>query len=506
MKLKSSLLKNVNNYLNEALEFESKYNLSLNSEPYESILKINLNEYSTPISIIIPCWNTSDIIYTLKSIELSTFNKKFHDLLEIIIVDDGSDYPVKDLLSNKKFYLNIKLIRQKHLGRAYAINTGVYYASNEQIIFCDSDIIISPTTIEQLAIRSEFINNAILFGFRNDIDRPVSENEFIEYFNNTPKFYEDNRFKYDFSNSWSTNMMQETNFLQNYKLKNNFWVSDEKSSIDDCWQSYRMVYGFLFTTTKSMFNNLGGFDERLSGWGWDDSIYCARALSQNINIIPVTSAHCSHIKHNYRTKDQWGECEKNFKIVQKNLNANKILHFNEIDKERIEEITNLKKANKPQFVYNYKENIINTTSCCLKNFRYYYILGKYELAISYINNNDELQDEDLNDYIDCLIRLKNNDLFNKLPKEKCNNCFNYYIGEIFFNNNFDIKIPKTSTTKNFIYLYKIPNSQHYQRGKKFYKQKLFYLAFKDLCASYFLGNKHSKKYILKLKNKKMQNI
>ena len=422
-------------------------------------------------------------------------------MLEIVIVDDGSDYPVKQLVCNEEFYLNIKLIRQKHLGRAYAINTGVFYASNEQIIFCDSDIILSPTTIEQLAVRNTFANNAILFGFRNDIDRPTSKNDFITYFNATPKFYEDNRFRYDFNNSWSTNMMQETNFLQNYKLKNNFWVSDEKTSIDDCWQSYRMVYGFLFTTTKSMFNTLGGFDERLSGWGWDDSIYCARALSQNIKIIPVTSAHCSHIQHDYRTKDQWGECAKNFKIVQNNLNSNKILHFNEIDNDRIEEIININKGPKPHFEYHYKENILNTKKSSIENFRYFYILANYETAVSHILNVDELQEEDLNDYIDCLIRLKNKKLFNNLNKEKCVNSFNYYIGEIYFNNNFNIKIPKESTTKNFVYLYKIPSYQHHKRGKAFYKQKMFYMAFKDFCASYLLGNKHILNLILRTKKK-----
>lgn len=499
MKLKDCLIKGINNYEDSALYFKNKYKSSLNSDPYESILNIDIKEFFTPISIVIPCWNTSDIIYTLKSIELSTFNKKFHNLLEVVIVDDGSDYSVKELIHNKNFYLNIKLIRQKHLGRAYAINTGVFYASNEQIIFCDSDIILSPTTIEQLAIRSTFVDNAILFGFRNDIDRPLSENDFLTFFNEPPKFYEDNRFKYDFDNSWSTNMMQETNFLQNYKLKNNFWVSDEKNSIDDCWQSYRMVYGFLFTTTKTMFNFLGGFDERLSGWGWDDSIYCARALSQNISIIPITSAHCLHIKHNYRTKDQWGECAKNFKIVRKNLNSNKILHFNEINRGRVEEIINFCKGEKPKFIYNFKENIQKVRSVAIENFRYFYILANYATAISYVENVDELQEEDLNNYIDCLIRLNKQDLFNKLQKERCLNCFNYYIGEIFFNNNFNLIIPQNSPSKNFIYLYKIPSLQHCKRGKAFYKQKMFYMALKDFCASYLLGNKCIKKYIIKTK-------
>lgn len=506
MKLKSKLYKNINNYTEIKANFEKKNRISFNSFPYESILQLDLKKCNIGISLIIPCWNTEDIIYTLKSIELSTFNKKFHLLLEVIIVDDGSDFPVQRLLTNKEFYLNIKLIRQKHLGRAYAINTGVFYASHENIIFCDSDIILSPTTIEQLAIRMPYSKNSILFGFRGDVDRPSTDQDFVKIFNNNPQFYEDNRFTYDFNNSWSTNMMQETNFLQSYNLKNNYWVSDEKTSIDDCWQSYRMVYGFLFTTTKTMFKNLGGFDERLSGWGWDDSIYCARALSQNVTIIPITAAFCSHIKHPYRTKDQWGECEKNFKIVKKNLNAKEILHFDCININRIEKITLLKKGRIPDFQFRYENNIKDLLNSDIFCFKYYYYIGEYKKAINSLTSTDFLTEEELNIYIDCLIRLQDKNKFNCLNKEKCSNCFNYYIGELFFNSNFKINIPKTCSTKNFIYLYKMSCREHNRRGNAFLKQKMLYPALKDFCAGFLLNKRSNRHKIIKIKNILMNNL
>lgn len=507
MKIKQRLHNNTNDYLNIKRIFESNNNISLNSFPYESILKLNMKFYNTGLSIIIPCWNTQDIVFTLKSIELSTFNKKFHNLLEVIIVDDGSDIPVKQILSNKRFHLNTKLMRQKHLGRAYAINTGVSYASYENIIFCDSDIIFSPTTIEQLATRISVAHNSILFGFRSDVERPCSYYEFIKLFNKTPEFYEDNRFKYDFSKSWSTNMMQETNFLQSYPLKTNFWVSDEKTSIDDCWQSFRMVYGFLFTTTKTIFKTLGGFDERLSGWGWDDSIYCAKALSLGIPIIPVSAAYCSHIKHPYRTKDQWGECAKNFKIVKKTLNSNKYLHFDEIKDNRINYVQELKKKDSATCIYNYKENIIKSLKSNMFLFLYYYNIAEYKMAVEAITSETILSEEHLNLYLDCLIRLKDKIRFNKISSsnKKCSNCFNYYISEIFFNNNFNLQIPKNPSTNNFLYLYKISKKEHKRRGQAFYKEKLYYLAFKDYCASYLLGMKTSKPKILKLRNILMKN-
>ena len=69
MKLKNSLFKNINNYLEPESDFTNKHGLSISSEPYKSILNIDIKEYSTPISIIIPCWNTNDIVFTLKSID-----------------------------------------------------------------------------------------------------------------------------------------------------------------------------------------------------------------------------------------------------------------------------------------------------------------------------------------------------------------------------------------------------------------------------------------------------
>lgn len=505
MKLKQRLYNNKNNYIISQQNFNKFYNLSINSFPYESILNLELQECNTPISIIIPCWNTEDIIYTLKSIEWSTFNKKFHKLIEIIIVDDGSNTPIKILLDKFKFYLNIKLIRQKHLGRAYAINTGVAHCTNENIIFCDSDIILLPTTIEQLVARMPFVKNNILFGFRNDITRDELINNFDNLFNSIPKFYEDNRFCYDFNNSWSTNMMQETNFLQNYNLKNNFWVSDEKKSIDDCWQSFRMVYGFLFTTTKSIFNKLGGFDERLSGWGWDDSIYCAKALSQNVNIIPVSAAHCLHINHLSRTKNQWDECKQNFKIVKKNLNANYLPSFNNIKDNRIEYITSLKKSKKTNYNYTYKTLILKALTTPLEKFRYFYNLGEFKKAISIINSTINLNTEDLNNYIDCILRTQNKELFNKLNNKRCSNCFNYYIGQIFFYNNFDLSFPTVANSKNFFYLNIVSKQQHKKRGHAFLKQNMYFMAFKDYCASYVRGCKNCKSIILKIKNILLKN-
>ncbi|HHC4763079.1 TPA: glycosyltransferase family 2 protein [Escherichia albertii] len=87
------------------------------------------------ISIIIPCYNTLHFLEkNLDNIlEFATFCCG-----EIIIIDDGSEQNIQEYIYGKKSEL-IVYYRQSNKGVASARNKGIFLASNDYILFLDSD-------------------------------------------------------------------------------------------------------------------------------------------------------------------------------------------------------------------------------------------------------------------------------------------------------------------------------------------------------------------------------
>lgn len=95
------------------------------------------------ISIIIPSWNTAEI--TLKCVQ--SINKYINSP-EIIVVDNGSNDNSVKLLSKEK---NVKVIENKsNLGFSKANNIGLKHASNEFVLFMNSDIELIDDSINSL--------------------------------------------------------------------------------------------------------------------------------------------------------------------------------------------------------------------------------------------------------------------------------------------------------------------------------------------------------------------
>lgn len=95
------------------------------------------------LSIIIVTWNTAKI--TQKCVQ--TINK-FLDNPEIIVVDNASTDNTIELISKEK---NVKIIKNNaNLGFSKANNIGLKKASNEYIVFMNSDIELVDSSINDL--------------------------------------------------------------------------------------------------------------------------------------------------------------------------------------------------------------------------------------------------------------------------------------------------------------------------------------------------------------------
>jgi len=101
------------------------------------------------ISIIIPCYNSLNTIQkTIDCIKASIKFYKFKKEYELIVVNDGSNDSMNELLKNEP-QLSI-INHQKNLGLAAARNTGIKNSTGSLLIFIDSDIYISENWISEM--------------------------------------------------------------------------------------------------------------------------------------------------------------------------------------------------------------------------------------------------------------------------------------------------------------------------------------------------------------------
>ncbi|MDO5568564.1 MAG: glycosyltransferase family 2 protein [bacterium] len=489
----------INDYSNIKLDYEKRFNEPINSDPYLSINSFPLSYCKYKVSIVISTWNSANtVLFTLHSIENTYICQNYCDKLEVVLVDDGSSDNTEEIILKEKFKFKLLYIKQEHMGRAQGINLGCKYATGEMIIFCDSDIILFPFTLDEIIKRQqEYLDETIFFGFREDIENAENIKNVKKFvFQKTPNFWLDNRFSTDFSGSWGTNMMAETHFLQNLPCIKNFWVSNNIISMYDCWQLYRMVYGFLFAVSKKNFKEVGGFSEFLIGWGCDDTSFVSLCIEKGIKIIPVPSATCCHIKHPIRMKTQWEDGKKNEKKMNDYLsNSLRIDYYNQELSKRIIKRVEINPLNKKEKTIK-KYNIIFKTLC--EEARYNYYLGNFEKSKSLYNSIlNTLDVNDLENYFDCLIHTNDYIIFESINDDRKYYCFFYYLGKLYFDNliiDYDFEIK----SNHIYYLNNMKVEEHMKRANQYYEEKQWYLALMDLFASYMLTK--NQKVLLKCLN------
>ncbi len=94
------------------------------------------------VTIIIPSYNDLDVLK--RALECVAKQDYPQELLELIIVDDFSEKPVRAPAKNK----SISVIRhEENKGRAAARNSGIKNAKNDLLVFLDSDVLADPKLV-----------------------------------------------------------------------------------------------------------------------------------------------------------------------------------------------------------------------------------------------------------------------------------------------------------------------------------------------------------------------
>ena len=110
-------------------------------------------------SIIVPVYNRPQEVEELVVSLVNQTDKDF----ELIIVEDGSTVPCRDICKKFSQNLNIKYFHKSNEGRSIARNYGLNRADGDFFIFVDSDCILPPEYIQSLK-QSLQANPADCFG------------------------------------------------------------------------------------------------------------------------------------------------------------------------------------------------------------------------------------------------------------------------------------------------------------------------------------------------------
>ena len=118
-------------------------------------------------TVIIPTFNRHeklrDCLSSLRNLKLET------DRFEAIVVDDGSTYPVIEIVAAFKNHLNIQLIRTENQGPAAARNCAAQYARGRFLVFTDDDCQVCPDFLNLLEEQFKSSPDCILGGRTTNI-------------------------------------------------------------------------------------------------------------------------------------------------------------------------------------------------------------------------------------------------------------------------------------------------------------------------------------------------
>jgi chondroitin synthase len=242
-------------------------------------------KYTLGASIIIPVYNRSiEVDFVLAGLTHQTYP---HELMEVVIADDGSQEDIKKIIKKYNNILNIKYCRQEDEGYrlAEARNMGVKNASHDSIIILDSDAIPNEELVEKYMQFFHVNRNIALFGLRHYVSvSHLSPSEFAldkNIIKRAEKIRSENTFTAaigcdGYSADWREARLLESNNAKDEKLP------------------YRFLVGANCAFTREVFDRVGGYCEEFKDWGFEDQEFGYRLLREGAYFISVKDNYVYH--------------------------------------------------------------------------------------------------------------------------------------------------------------------------------------------------------------------
>lgn len=227
--------------------------------------------YTDPVTVVLPCYMGQDeLALTFASLSKQTYP---HDLLEVIVVDDGSVPPI-ELPSELPFKASILMQERDGFGLARARNLGAEKAVGEILIFLDCDMIPEPQLVEAHARWHHVHKFSLTLGFRHHAD-------FSE-----------------FSAQDLSEADEPKSLIVGKVVTRPEWIEFHmrrtKDLTSDDMDLFRIATGGNLGVRKSFFEDIGGFDASFKQWGGEDIEFGFRAFNSGGLLIPERLATAWH--------------------------------------------------------------------------------------------------------------------------------------------------------------------------------------------------------------------
>lgn len=257
--------------------------------PFENQVKARFykrvpEDYTLPVTVVIPVYNRIDKLG--KTISALTHQTYPHELMEIVIADDGSSDNPETLISTFNDYFEMKHIFQEDRGyRLSEIrNKGVAAASNENIIILDCDMLPEPSLVESFMQYAHISKRCVMIGGRRYVntDNLTMEDviDDIDSVLNLPSLKTD------------TGMVPVGDDSPSEDWRYKIYRATENLKTEK--HPFRAFCGGNVCFHRSLLDVVGGFDESFTAWGAEDTEFGFRVYNHGYWFIPVEGAGALH--------------------------------------------------------------------------------------------------------------------------------------------------------------------------------------------------------------------
>lgn len=224
---------------------------------------------AAPVTVIIPHYRAEpQLAITLAGLALQDHPA---ESLEVIVVDDGSEPPLE--IADPPRPVTVIHQPRDGFGAGRARNRGAAVAGGDILLFLDADMVPDPGWVSAHAAWHAAYRDLLTLGFRTHVDfdgigpsdigqRPISA-------------------------LVADRPTQAPEWIEAHMTRTGDLTGDQ----DDL---FRVVTAGNFGIRRDLFERIGGFDERFTSWGAEDTELGYRAFTAGALLVPVRSAHCWH--------------------------------------------------------------------------------------------------------------------------------------------------------------------------------------------------------------------
>ena len=227
-----------------------------------------------PVSVVVPCFEAPGALaLTLAGLEGQDWPRA---LLEVVVVDDGSEPPLELPALPVSAPLEVKLVRQERrgFGLARARNAGARAAAHPILVFLDGDVIPESGLLAAHARWHHAVSDALTLGFCAYVSAAGIDAGAVRHRPGTLGELFAGR---PFDRPWLERHMART--------------GDLTSGHDDL---FRAVTGHNLGISRAFFEAVGGFDESFARYGGEDTEFGYRVQMQGGLLAPERGAFAWH--------------------------------------------------------------------------------------------------------------------------------------------------------------------------------------------------------------------